>query len=165
VLPRDFPVRRAAPAPRGGSRSARDGSPYPERGDERRTLHSPARVLFVDDAPDMRTMYGRYFQFRGLDVVTASDGIEALQSVDSQRPDVLVVDLAMPRVTGWDVIRELRANPSTRDLPIIALSGHDACRSALDAGADVYRDKPCTPQELLHEVLLFMRGSHPSRGH
>jgi CheY-like chemotaxis protein len=63
----------------------------------------PRTSSSVDDAEDMRTMYGRYLQFRGLSVATAADGIEALQHVDSEPPDVIVLDLAMPRVTGWVV--------------------------------------------------------------
>jgi two-component system cell cycle response regulator DivK len=153
--------RLTAAISRRGERSRRRAPPAREI---RRWAPPSANVLFVDDAEDMRTMYGRYLQFRGLRVATAADGIEALQHVDSEPPDVIVLDLAMPRVTGWDVIRELKSHAATRHIPIIALSGHDARESALGAGADVYRDKPCAPQDLLHDVVRFLRG--PSgRGH
>jgi CheY-like chemotaxis protein len=124
---------------------------------DRRKRPSTIRVLFADDAPDARNMYGRYLQFRGLQVETACDGLEALQAVDSTRPDIIVLDLAMPRVTGWDVMRELRANPITRDIPIVALSGHDAQDSAFAAGADTYCEKPYSPEDLLRTVLRLLR--------
>jgi twitching motility two-component system response regulator PilH len=103
-------------------------------------------------------MYGHYLRFRGLRTMLASDGIEALQCVESSKPDVVVLDLAMPRLTGWDVIRELRSHPTTRGIPIIALSGQDARESALRAGADLYCTKPCRPDELLREILRLSRG-------
>jgi CheY-like chemotaxis protein len=125
--------------------------------DERRSKPSTVHILLVDDAADTRWMYGRYFEYSGLHVTTAADGMEALQSIDSRRPDVIVLDLAMPLVTGWDVIRELRASPMTRAVPIIALSGQDAKESALAAGADSYCAKPCTPADLLRHVLRLLR--------
>jgi two-component system, cell cycle response regulator DivK len=122
-------------------------------------------VLVVDDAPDTRYIYSRYFQFHGAQVRTASDGLEALQSVQNHPPDAIVLDLAMPRVTGWDVIRDLKANAATRAIPIVVLSGHDARDSALEAGAESYVEKPCTPQDLLDEVLRVLRRPRPRNDH
>jgi twitching motility two-component system response regulator PilH len=124
------------------------------------------RVLVVDDAPDTRYIYSRYFQFRGAQATTAADGLEALQAVEIDPPDAIVLDLAMPRVTGWDVIRDLKANPATRDIPIVVLSGQESRESAMHAGADSYIEKPCAPEDLLSEVLRVLRKpGRPRREH
>lgn len=102
-------------------------------------------------------MFSRYFQFRGIRVDTAVDGIEAMQSVHFKRPDVIVLDLALPRMTGWDVLRELKRSPATRRIPVIVLSGQSARESAEDLGADIYIEKPCLPERLLGEVLRLLR--------
>ena len=113
-------------------------------------------VLIVDDVEDTRELYERYFQFRGARVTTAADGEAALLVVGSQRPDVIVLDLAMPRMTGWEVIQRLKGDAQTRVIPIVVLSGQDARESALEAGADSYLEKPCLPDELLAEVLRVL---------
>jgi CheY-like chemotaxis protein len=119
-------------------------------------------VLIVDDVKDVRDLYEVFLRFRGIRVLTASDGIEALQTVSFERPDVIVLDLAMPRMTGWDVIKQIRNDPHTRRIPIIVLSGQQAQNSAFQYGADVYIEKPCLPDKLLDEVMRLMR--EPKRG-
>jgi CheY-like chemotaxis protein len=114
-------------------------------------------VLIVDDAADTREMYERYFTYRGMRALTAADGVAASQSVVLEQPDVIVIDLAMPRMTGWEVIRRLRAEPMTKGIPIIALSGQNAHDSALEVGADIYLEKPCVPESLLREVVQLVR--------
>jgi twitching motility two-component system response regulator PilH len=114
-------------------------------------------VLVVDDMPDAREMYRGYFEFRGLRVLTAADGLEALTCIQDERPDVIVLDLAMPRMTGWDVIRNLKTQAKTASIPIVALSGQDARDSALVQGADSYLHKPCVPEDLLREILRVLR--------
>ena len=114
-------------------------------------------VLVVDDMEDIRQLYEKYFQFRGLRVETAADGMLALQALSSEKPDVLVIDLSMPNVSGWDVIRSLRNDASMVGIPIVALSGMEASESALAAGADVYLEKPCGPESVLREVMRLHR--------
>jgi two-component system cell cycle response regulator DivK len=116
-------------------------------------------VLIVDDVEDTRELYERYFQFRGARVTTAADGEAALAMIGSQRPDVIVLDLAMPRMTGWEVIQRLKGDAQTRMIPIVVLSGQDARESALEAGADSYLEKPCLPDDLLAEVLRVLGDS------
>lgn len=120
-------------------------------------------MLVVDDAADTRDIYERYFRFQGVRVVTAADGVAAAQAAMSERPDVIVLDLAMPRMTGWEVIESLKRSASTRRIPIVVLSGQDAEDSAYEAGADSYIEKPCVPQDLLREVLRVLR-EPPTRG-
>jgi len=122
------------------------------------------RVLVVEDVEDAREMYRHFFDFHGMDVATAPDGQAALQAVSVARPDVIVLDLAMPRMTGWEVIRSLKGRARTRDIPILAVSGVGTAHSALDAGADGFLEKPCLPDRLLAEVLRVTRAGTPSPG-
>jgi two-component system, cell cycle response regulator DivK len=122
-------------------------------------------VLVVDDVEDTRELYQRYFEFQGARVITAGDGVAALQAAVFDRPDVIVLDLAMPGMTGWEVIRSLKNSPMTKRIPIVVLSGQGARDTALQAGADSYREKPCLPDDLLAEVLRLLRQPRPSSSH
>jgi two-component system cell cycle response regulator DivK len=114
-------------------------------------------VLIVDDVADTRELYERYFRFRGVRVVTAADGVAAAHAAVLERPDIIVLDLAMPRMTGWEVIETLRRQTATKGIPIVVLSGQRAEDSAYEAGADSYVEKPCVPEDLLREVLRVLR--------
>lgn len=118
-------------------------------------------VLFVDDMANIRELYERYFKLKGLRVITAVDGKDALQMVSIDRPDAIVLDLVMPRMSGWDVIKELKSNAATRNIPIVAMSGRTFRDKALEAGANTYVQKPCVPEDLLREVLRIL--SEPMR--
>jgi CheY-like chemotaxis protein len=111
----------------------------------------------VDDVQDARDLYQLFFRFRGVRVLTAPDGVEAMHVATFERPDVIVLDLAMPRMTGYDVLRELRKDPRTRHIPVVVLSGQQARDAALQHGADSYLEKPCLPDTLLDEVLRVLR--------
>jgi two-component system, cell cycle response regulator DivK len=138
----------------------RDSSPV-DIGSPTKSTRAQLSILIVDDVEDTRELYERFMRFQGARVKTAGDGIEALQSVSFERPDVIVLDLAMPRMTGWEAIANLRANPRTRRIPIIALSGQNARDEALAAGADSYLEKPCLPSALLTEVQRVLREPGP----
>ena len=120
-------------------------------------------ILVVDDTLDARELYAEYLRIAGLRAEVAEDGQEALSKASSLRPRVIVMDLAMPRMDGWEATRRLKADPATRDIPIIALTGHAIERSrerAIEAGADGYLTKPCYPDTLLAEVHRVMREPH-----
>ena len=90
----------------------------------------------------------------------AEDGYDALSKAQALRPSVIIMDLAMPRMDGWEATRRLKQDPLTRDIPIIALTGHVIERSrerAIEAGADGYLTKPCFPDSLLAEVQRVMK--------
>jgi len=124
----------------------------------------PFTVMIVDDVQDIRDLYERYFELEGARAITASDGVSALQVVLFQRPDVIVLDFAMPQITGVDVIRSLKGDDRTRSIPVVVVSGqHDVRASALEAGADAYIQKPVLPQKLLAEVRRAMRDSAQKR--
>jgi len=116
-------------------------------------------ILIVDDIEDTRSLYQHYFEFQGARVMTAADGEAALRLAAAERPDVIVLDLAMPRMTGWDVLRSLKSDARTHIIPVVVVSGQTARRSALEAGADRYCEKPCLPPDLLTEVLRARRGT------
>ena len=145
--------------------ASREGSKADKPAGDTSPLDTSTRVrlsvLIVDDVDDTRELYERFMQFQGARVMTARDGVEALQAVSFEAPDVIVLDLAMPRMTGWETIRNLRGNRATRRIPIIAVSGQRAKEEALEAGADSYLEKPCLPNELLAEILRVLR--EPSR--
>jgi CheY-like chemotaxis protein len=122
-------------------------------------------VLIVDDVADTRHMYGGYFKHVGADVVFASDGAEALDVIHRSRPDAVLLDLSMPNVTGWQVLKAIRAERATERLPVVAITGYVAPgveRAILAAGADVFLVKPCLPHTALN-VILQLVWSEPPR--
>lgn len=112
-------------------------------------------VLVVDDVAHGREIFAEYLEFRGFRVVTASDGLEALDKSFELRPDVILMDLSLPALDGWEATRRLKEDPRTREIPIIALTAH-ALQSAHDkakaAGCDAVVTKPCIPRDLEAEV-------------
>ncbi len=121
-----------------------------------------ALVLLVDDSPDARAMYGEYLEFCGFRVVTATNGEEGVAAAQAEWPAVIVMDLAMPRMDGWQAIRRLRADPLTADIPIIALSAYafgDAPERAREAGADLCLSKPCLPPQVARVVRAMLVSS------
>jgi len=103
-------------------------------------------VLIVDDDADTREMYSTYLMSHGVRVLLAGDGFTATRVATSLGPDVIVMDLSLPRVDGWEATRRLKADRKTAHIPIIALTGRvsgGSAESAIDAGCDVYVLKPC----------------------
>lgn len=114
-------------------------------------------VLVVDDDPDARDMYGVYLKAMGCRVYTARDGLVAIEKARRRHPDVIVMDLAMPRLDGWSATARLKGEEPTRDIPIIALSAVQMSRnSARAAGCDAYLAKPCLPALLWWEIQAML---------
>lgn len=121
-------------------------------------------MLLVDDFDDNREMYAEYLVFAGLRVAEAQNGLEALERARTLRPDVVVMDLALPGVDGWEATRRLKEDAATRDIPVIALTGHALAghsRTAFEAGCDVFITKPCLPERLLQEIQRVLQGRQP----
>jgi two-component system, cell cycle response regulator DivK len=117
---------------------------------------SPAPlILVVDDFQDNREMYAEYLEFSGYRVGTATNGQEAIDRANELRPDVIVMDLSLPVLDGWEATRRLKAGPLTKDVPVIALTGHALkghSQGAKEAGCDTFLAKPCLPQTLVEAI-------------
>ena len=113
------------------------------------------RVLFVDDDDATRSGYSQYLTAQGFDVVPASNGNDALTAAQTLALDVVVLDLGLPDIDGWEVARQLKSRPATAHVPIIALSGSDLPHervSAMRAGCDRHLAKPCSPADLVATI-------------
>ena len=114
-------------------------------------------VLIVDDDRDARSMYGMYLRHVGCRVRTARDGRVAITKANNWTPDVIVMDLAMPRLDGWTASRWLKSSPATAHIPIIALSAAaEAREDARAAGCDGFLAKPCQPDLLWWEIRALL---------
>jgi DNA-binding response OmpR family regulator len=121
------------------------------------------RVLVVDDDPQVLKLLRLNFEMEGYEVMSATNGEEALELVRGDTPDVVVCDVMMPGIDGLEVVRRLRAQPDTVALPLVVVSAkaqRDDVREGLRLGADAYVTKPFDPSELLEIVagLLGKRG-------
>ncbi len=113
------------------------------------------RVLFVDDNSATREGYTTYLAKSGYDVTPAATGQQALSLASTWAPNVIVLDLGLPDIDGWEVARQLKAAPSTVAIPIIALTGADLPHervSAMRAGCDRHLTKPCSPADLVDAI-------------
>ena len=121
------------------------------------------KVLLVDDDPDLVATMHKALQEDGrFEVRIASNGFDAGMMVKEYRPDLIILDLAMPRVDGWTVLTQLRTSSWTADLPIVVVTAlSDARDEALRLGADACLVKPCTPEVLWCQIRgLFRAPSH-----
>jgi CheY-like chemotaxis protein len=113
-------------------------------------------ILIADDNRDTREMYGLYLSMAGYSVALADDGHEAVVKARTLRPDLIVLDLHMPKVDGWAAMRAIHGDAATARTPIIVLTGHDFKNylkaSALAEGARSFLIKPCLPEQLSREI-------------
>jgi CheY-like chemotaxis protein len=124
-------------------------------------------VLVVDDFLDAREMYSQYFEFSGFRVAEAANGAEAVEKAIDLSPHVILMDLSMPGMDGWEATRRLKADSRTRNIPIIALTGHALTgfeQSARQAGCDAFVTKPCLPDALVAEVRRLIGSPNARRG-
>jgi CheY-like chemotaxis protein len=126
------------------------------------TLRRPPIALLVDDMFDSRDMYGEILRFGGYHVIEAVDGEAALTQAFAQRPDVIVMDLCMPHMDGWEAIRQLKADPRTARVPIVVLSALTPMSPMLEVDCEAYLVKPCLPLDLLGVVDTMV--ANPASG-
>jgi len=125
-------------------------------------MNSPrggARVLLVDDQPDQVEMYHFALERAGFTVDDAENGTEAIAHVRAERPDVIVLDIRLPDMSGWDVCNVLKRDPSTARIPIIILTAAASPtlgREAADHGCAAHLVKPCYPDELTQTVRQIL---------
>jgi DNA-binding response OmpR family regulator len=122
-------------------------------------------VLVADDEDDIRALVSFRLKRAGYEVITAADGEEALLLATTRLPDLVVLDMMMPKATGLEVTRSMREQSTTKDIPIILLTARaqeaDVARG-FDAGADDYVKKPFSPQDLQARVQALLERSAPS---
>ena len=117
------------------------------------------KVLVVDDDPHVLKLLRVNFELEGYDVITATNGEEALDMVGRDTPDVVVCDVMMPGIDGLEVVRRLRAHPDTAALPLVVVSAKAQradVRAGLKLGADEYVTKPFDPAELIATVQRLL---------
>ena len=116
-------------------------------------------ILVVDDYQDAREMYAEYLQFSGFRVAEARNGNEAVEQAFALKPDLILMDLSLPGMDGWEATRRLKADERTSQIPIVALTGHalaGASEGAKKAGCDSFVTKPCLPDDLVVEVRRML---------
>ena len=123
------------------------------------------RILYVEDNEDNVYMLARRLRRKGYEVVVATDGEKGVEKARADAPSLILMDLSLPVLDGWEATRQLRATPETRHIPIIALSAHAMegdRESALAAGCDDYDTKPVDLECLLAKIEAWLaRGSSP----
>jgi CheY-like chemotaxis protein len=123
------------------------------------TTEPGSLILVVDDYQDAREMYAEYLQYSGFRVAEARNGNEAVAQARSLKPDLILMDLSLPGMDGWEATRVLKADEETRHIPIVALTGHalaGASEGARKAGCDSFVTKPCLPDDLVVEVRRML---------
>jgi two-component system, cell cycle response regulator DivK len=122
-------------------------------------------VLVVDDFADNREMYSEYLSFSGYDVIEARNGKEAVDAAQARLPDIIIMDLSLPVMDGWEATRRLKADDRTRRIPVVALTGHALAghsKGAKDAGCDSFLAKPCLPDQLVAEIRRMLAEGKPA---
>jgi len=112
-------------------------------------------VLLAEDFEDARELYRDYLEFSGFAVQTANNGREAVDQAVALQPDLILMDASMPVLDGWQATRELKSNPATHHIPVLALTAHafdDARYQAEAVGCDGFVMKPCLPDDLVARV-------------
>lgn len=122
-------------------------------------------VLVVEDNLSQREMIATVLREGGLDVVSVEDGQEALVQIDSHAPDVLVLDIIMPRMSGYEVCRRVRSDPRTSKMPIVFCSSKSEqfdIHWGIKQGADAYLSKPFSSQELIRTIKQLLQRTKES---
>jgi CheY-like chemotaxis protein len=124
-------------------------------------------VLVVDDFQDNREMYAEYLAFAGFRVIEASNGKEAVDQALEKLPDVIIMDLSLPVMDGWEATRLLKKDERTKLIPVVALTGHALAghsKGARDAGCDSFLAKPCLPDQLVAEIRRILSLQQGGKG-
>jgi two-component system cell cycle response regulator DivK len=116
-------------------------------------------VLIVDDVQDNRTVYVLFLKFSGFRVAEAENGADALRQAEALMPDIIVMDLSLPVMDGWEATRRLKRDPRTKKIPVVVLTGHalpEHAQAAREAGCDLVITKPCLPDQLLDAIRRIL---------
>jgi two-component system cell cycle response regulator DivK len=124
------------------------------------------KILLVEDNEMNRDMLSRRLKRRGYDVAIAADGITGVQMAHSEVPAVILMDMSLPDLDGWEATRRIKANPATARIPVVALTAHamsDDREKALAAGCDDFDTKPVDLERLLGKIETLLGGGGPAR--
>ena len=124
-------------------------------------------MLLVEDNEDTRIIYSTVLRHVGYDVVEAEDGVQAISLARSVRPDLILMDISIPELDGWEATRILRADPATKGTPIIALTAHalpDDRERAAQVGFTAYLAKPVEPRAVVAEVKRWLGTGETAAG-
>jgi two-component system alkaline phosphatase synthesis response regulator PhoP len=119
----------------------------------------PARILIAEDNPQGVELLDAYLGESGWDVATAVDGEETLQKVRDWRPDLILLDIMMPKISGFEVCKRLKADPATRDIAVLMITALDQTvdvERAVEAGTDDFLTKPINQAELLRRIRALL---------
>ncbi len=118
-----------------------------------------SKILLVEDNEMNRDMLSRRLERKGFEVVMAVDGLAGVEMASSSNPDIILMDLSLPEIDGWEATRRIKADPATQNIPVIALTAHAMAgdeQKALDAGCDDYDTKPVNLNRLLEKIGNFL---------
>jgi two-component system cell cycle response regulator DivK len=124
-----------------------------------------ARILVVEDDADNQELVTRFLRRAGHRVINALDGFAGVKEAREQLPDLILMDLGLPEMDGWEASRRIRENPETSGIPIIALTAHaftDEVAKAVEAGIDSYELKPVVYQRLMEKIAEELRRHRPA---
>jgi CheY-like chemotaxis protein len=125
-------------------------------------MEAAKHILIVDDYPDALDILALFLRSEGYRVSTARDGAEAISQAEQLLPDLIVLDLELPKISGFDAAKHLRANPDTEDIPLIAATGYShrgQLDRAIDAGFDRIVIKPVDPDALVEEIERLLEST------
>jgi len=117
------------------------------------------RILYVEDNEDNVYMLRRRLERKGIEVIVAGDGEQGIAAAERDRPDLILMDLSLPVIDGWEATRRVKANPATANIPVIALTAHAMSQDkekALAAGCDDFDTKPVELQRLLEKINALL---------
>ena len=118
-------------------------------------------ILVVEDLDDDIHMASKVLRHNQVQVTTARNGLECLQTLEKIEPTAIIMDLAMPDMNGWETLVEIRANPATAHIPVIAMTAYGSSRveaDALDAGFNGYLPKPIKPTQFIAQIEAILQG-------
>jgi CheY-like chemotaxis protein len=121
-----------------------------------------SKILYIEDHPAQRDIMAQMLELSGYEVAVASDGIDGLDQARSWKPDLILMDLRMPRMDGFEAIKELRKDPTTEEIPVIAISAWASAKHkerAMEAGANEHFTKPVDLTRLLDTINRLLAGN------
>ena len=117
------------------------------------------KILIAEDEPDIRDLVAFTLRFAGYEVVTGTNGEEAVELANKELPDLILLDVRMPRLTGYDACKKIKENPQLKDIPVVFLSAkgqESEIQSGMEAGAEEYLLKPFAPDQLTDRVRAIL---------